>query len=307
MKDLIILGTGPSGLSASIYASRYRIDHLVIGAELGGYLNEIHKIENYPGFDSISGAELSNRMIEHAKSSGSQIVQETVMDIKRKKGHFEITTDKNKYLSRSLIYSIGTQCKKLNIPGEKDLLGKGVSYCATCDGPFFKGKNVIVVGGANSAAMAALLLAEHAKKVTIIYRKKQMRCAPSYLEKIEKNPKIDIYYNTTLKKIQGDTRVENAILCSPPKPDRTFEVDGVFIEIGSSPNCDIIARIGVETNKKGFIVTNSDQSTSVDGVFAAGDITTNSNSFRQIVTATAEGAIAALSVFAQLKNSKKND
>lgn len=303
MKDLIILGTGPAGLSASIYASRYRIDHLLIGAELGGYLNEIHKIENYPGFESVSGHELSKHMVEHASSSGSEIVQETVMDIEKLKNHFQVTTEKSKYQARNIIYSIGTQCKKLHIPGEKQFLGKGVSYCATCDGPFFKNKHVMVVGGANSAAMAALLLAEHASKVTILYRKHKMRCAPSYLEKINKTSNIDILYDTTLKKIDGSQKVESALLCKPPKPDWSLPLDGIFIEIGSSPNCDIIARIGVDTNEKGFIITNPDQSTNITGVYAAGDITTNSNNFRQIVTAVAEGAVASLSVFAHLKNS----
>lgn len=302
MQDLLILGAGPAGLTASIYASRYNVKHLVIGSEVGGYLNEIHKVENYPGYKNISGVELGKKMIEHAESFNGKIKNETVFGIRQAKGFFELKTDKGEYSAKNIIYSIGTSCKKLRIPGEEDLLGKGVSYCATCDGPFFKGKRVAVVGGANSAAMAALLLSEYAEKVFMIYRKGVLRSAPSYIDKIEKTKNIKILYHTTLKKIAGSERVEKVLLCNPPNPDRYMKMDGVFIEIGSQPNCNNIVKLGVEMNEKGYIVTKPDQSTSVPGFFAAGDITTNSNNFRQIITATAEGAIAALSVFDRLKD-----
>ncbi|MEA2006893.1 MAG: FAD-dependent oxidoreductase [Patescibacteria group bacterium] len=302
IQDLLILGAGPAGLTASIYASRYNIDHLVIGSEVGGYLNEIHKVENYPGFEKISGLELGQKMIGHAESFNGKVRRETVLEIRQKDGIFQLKTDKEEYKARNIVYSIGTSCKKLRIPGEKELLGKGVSYCATCDGPFFKGKSVAVVGGANSAAMAALMLSEYAKKVFVIYRRGVLRSAPSYIDKIEKTKNIEVLYHTTLKKILGKDRVEKVLLCNPPKQDKQMDMDGVFIEIGSQPNCDNIVELGVEMNEKGYIVTKPDQSTSLAGFFAAGDITTNSNNFRQIITAAAEGAVAALSVFDRLKD-----
>lgn len=297
MQDLIILGAGPAGLSASIYASRYNIKHLLISKEPGGYLNEIHKVENYPGFMEISGMELSQKMIQHAEAFNSEIVRETVVEIEKTQNGFELKTEKNSYETRNLIYAIGTSCKKLHIPGEDALLGRGVSYCATCDGPFFKDKEVFVVGGGNSAAMAALMLAEHAKQVTIIYRKNQLRCAPSYADRIAKKQNIKVLFDTTLKKIIGKDRVEEIVLCNPPNPDRNEKADGVFIEIGSTPNCQTILNLGIEVDEKGFIKTNPDQSTNIPGLYAAGDITTNSNGFRQIITAAAEGAVATLAVF----------
>lgn len=306
MQDLLILGAGPAGLTASIYASRYNVDHLVIGSEIGGYLNEIHKVENYPGFEKISGVELGQKMIGHVEAFNGKIRNETVFGVRQENGIFQLKTDKDEYEAKNIIYSIGTSCKKLRIPGEKDLLGKGVSYCATCDGPFFKGKKVAVVGGANSAAMAALMLSEYAEKVSIIYRRGALRSAPSYIDKIEKTKNIEVLYNTTLKKILGKNRVEKIILCNLPKPDREVKMDGVFIEIGSQPNCDNIVKLGVEMNEEGYIVTKPDQSTSLLGFFAAGDITTNSNNFRQIITAAAEGAVAALSVFDRLKDASND-
>lgn len=297
MYDLIILGSGPAGLSASIYASRYNVKHLVISKEPGGYLNEIHKVENYPGFVEISGMELGQKMTEHAETFNSKIVREIVLDVEKLEDGFKVKTDKNSYEARKVIYAIGTSCKKLHIPGEEEFLGKGVSYCATCDGPFFKGKEVFVVGGGNSAAMAALMLAEHAKKVTIIYRKDKLRCAPSYIDRINKKENINVLFGTTLKRVMGKDRIEEVLLCNPPHTDRNEKADGVFIEIGSTPNCEIILNLGIEVDEKGFIKVNPDQSTNIPNFYAAGDITTNSNGFRQIITAASEGAIAALAVF----------
>ena len=215
MQDLIILGTGPAGLTASIYASRYKINHLLIGAETGGYLNEIHKIENYPGIPSISGFELAQKMKEHVESLGGKIILETAINIEKKEEYFEIKTEQNSYQAKNIIYSIGTQARKLNISGENELRGKGVSYCATCDGAFFKNKNVAIIGGANSAAVAALMLAEHAAKVTLFYRGGELRCTPSYLEQMKKNSKIEIVCCTNLKEIKGTDKVESVILDNP--------------------------------------------------------------------------------------------
>ncbi|MEA1926117.1 MAG: FAD-dependent oxidoreductase [Patescibacteria group bacterium] len=301
MYDLIILGAGPAGLTASIYASRYGIDHVLIGAETGGYLNEIHKVENYPGLPSIAGFDLAQKMKEHVESFGDYIRQGTIRNITRTEKGFELETEKKKtYLAKHLIYSIGTTCRKLNILGEDDFLGKGVSYCATCDGPFFKKKDVIVIGGGNSAAMAALMLSGYAKTVTIVYRRELLRCDPAYADKIEEAGNITVLYNTVVEEINGKMAVQSVILKTKGKKS-TFKTDGVFIEIGSDPNREIISKLNVMTDKFGYVITKPDQSTNVPGFYAAGDITTNSNGFRQIITAASEGAIAALSVFENIK------
>lgn len=300
--DLIILGSGPAGLSASIYASRYKINHLVIGSEIGGYLNEIHKVENYPGFESISGIELAQKMAAHAKFFGAEIKQEIIERIEKKDGGFEIKTNAGNYQAKFLIYSIGTSARKLGIPGEDEFKGRGVSYCATCDGPFFKDKNVVVVGGANSAAVAALMLAEHATKVTLFYRGEKVRCTPTYAQQMEKNPKIEVVCCTNLKEIKGENKVEKIMLDNPYNGNNEFETDGVFIEVGSNPNNSLITALGVETDETGYIKTKPDQSTNLEKFFAGGDITTNSNGFRQIITATAEGAIAVYSVYEKMKS-----
>jgi len=302
-KDLIILGAGPAGFSASIYASRYKINHLVLGAEVGGYLNEIHKIENYPGFESVGGMELAQKMAGHAKALGGEIVQSEIKAIKSGVDGFEIVTDKKTYLAKNIIYSIGTSAQKLNIPGEKEFLGKGVSYCATCDGPFFKNKKVVVVGGGNSAIMAVMILAQYAQKVTLFYRgeKSKLSAAPIYIEQTEKMPNVEIVCCTNLKEIKGENKVTSLLLDNPFQGSAEVLTDGVFIEVGSAPNIALIKDLGVELDARGFIKVNSDQSTQLPGFFAAGDITTNSNGFRQIITACAEGAVAVQGVFLKLK------
>jgi len=301
--DLIILGAGPAGLNASVYASRYKINHLVIGPEPGGYINETHKIENYLGFPSIGGRELAQKMQEHVEALGGKILLSEVTEIKRKGGNFSVKTSSGEeYEAGNLIYAIGTQPRKLNIPGEKELTGRGVSYCATCDAPFFRGKRVAVVGGGNSAAVAALVLAEHAEKVTLFYRGEQLRCTPNYLEQMKKDKKIEIVCCTNLTKIKGDQVVKAIELDVPYQNSKQYAVDGVFIEIGSDPKFSLAGGVGVSHNEQGYIITAADQSTNVKGFFAAGDITTNSNGFRQIITAAAEGAIAVLAVNQRLKS-----
>lgn len=304
--DLIVLGAGPSGLSASIYASRYKINHLVIGAEVGGYLNEIHKIENYPGFSSITGSELSFKMQEHCKLLGGKIIQKEIKAIKKTETGFEIVTGEEIFLTKNIIYSIGTSAQKLNIPGEKEFLGRGVSYCATCDAPFFKNKVVTVVGGGNSAIMTVMILVEYAKKVRLFYRgdRNKLSAAPIYVEQAEKMANVEIICCTNLKEIRGDNKVFSVIVDNPYQGSKEILTDGVFIEIGSVPNIALIKDLGIHQNVRGFIKVNADQSTNIPGFFASGDITTNSNGFRQIITACAEGAVAAEGVYRRMKEGK---
>ncbi|MFO7807468.1 MAG: thioredoxin-disulfide reductase [Candidatus Moraniibacteriota bacterium] len=299
-KDLIILGTGPAGLTASIYASRFQINHLLIGEEFGGYMNESFKIENYPGLPGISGAELSQKMKSHAETLGSEVLQEKIISVKKNNELFEIATHKEKYHSKTVILATGTVFRKLGVPGEEKLAGKGVSYCATCDGPFFKDKKVAVVGGGNSALNAALLLSQYAKEVAIFYRAEKLRAVPSYVKQVNKKENIETVSQTNIVEIKGEQKVEKIVLDNPYKEEKELSFDGVFVEIGSLPDTSHLEEMEIEKDERGYIKTNQDQTTNIEGLFAAGDITTNSNNFRQIITAASEGAIAAASAYQEI-------
>jgi thioredoxin reductase (NADPH) len=302
--DLIIIGSGPAGLAASIYASRYKMSYLAIGKEPGGQANEAHKIENWPGTISISGFELLKKMREHTEKLGGKIVMDSVSSVKKNGDVFEVTTHAGQYQAKNIILALGMEYRKLQIPGETEFKGKGVSYCPTCDAAFFKDKVVAVAGGGNSAGSAALLLAEYASKVFLIYRGGQLKVDPAYQEKISGNGKIEVVYSTNIKEIKGDKAVEKIILDKKYNESDELAAQGVFIEIGSEPGVEIAKQLGVETDGQGFIKVNADQSTNVEGVYAAGDATTGSNKMRQIITAAAEGAVAAGSVYKTIQLKK---
>lgn len=302
MYDLIIIGAGAAGLAASIYASRYKINHLVLGKIPGGMTLEAHKVENYPGIGSVSGMELMKKFQEHTQSLDAKIEQVEVVNVKRKNKDFEITTSQGKkYQTKTLILALGTKRRRLNIPGEKELLGKGVSYCAICDAMFYKDKTVAVIGGSDAATMAALLLSEHAKKAYIIYRKAKLRAEPVMVERVEANPKIEIIYNTNILEIKGKDRLEKIVLDKVYKESKELKLDGIFVEIGSTPAIALARRIGVKVDEQNYIKIDTSGSTNIPGVFAAGDITAGLAKLRQIVTAAAEGAVAATSVYEYLK------
>lgn len=300
--DLIIVGAGPAGLSASIYASRYKLDHLIIGKTPGGQITEIREIENYPGFVSISGQDLISKFVEQVENYGIKIQKESVADIKKlEDGTFEVDTGEKKYKSKSLILTMGTEYRKINIPGEKEFLGKGVSYCATCDAFFFRNKTVCVLGGGNSAAVSALELSEIAQKVYLIFRKEKMTAEPFWEEKIHRNSKIEIVNGTNVIEVKGNEKVEKVILDKAYNDHTYLDVDGVFVEIGSDPGASLAMKMGIELDEQNYVKTKEDQSTNIPGVYAAGDITTSSNKFRQVLTAASEGAIAAASVYKFVK------
>ena len=295
--DLIIIGTGPAGLTAAIYASRYLLNTLIIGELPGGMITEAHNVCNFPSYKSISGIELTKKIIEQIKDLELNIKQEEVKEIKKNK-IFEIKTNNSIYKAKKIILAIGRKKKKLNVKGEDEFLGKGVSYCATCDAGFFKNRIVAVAGGSNAALTSTLLLAEHAKKVYIIYRKEKFfRADPAWVKQVEKNEKIEIIFNTNIKEIYGKEKVEKIKLDN--KND--LNVDGVFIEIGSIPNEKISKQLGLKT-EKGYIVVNKKQETSLGEVYAAGDIT--NNPLKQVITACGEGAIAATSAYEEIKLEK---
>lgn len=303
--DLVILGAGPAGLAASIYASYHKMEHIVIGDTIGGTALEAAFIKNYPGTKGVSGMELMKNFREHAESLGGKIAQERIIGLKKENDIFQVKTDRQTYSGKTLLVALGTHRRKLNIPGETKLLGKGVSYCATCDALFFKNKTVAVVGGGDSAASAATLLSEHANKVYLIYRKETLKCQPLYHEQLKNNPKVTIICYTNVLEILGENKVENITLDKPFEGYNTLKVDGIFMEIGSIPTTDLLAQLGIELNPQGFIITDQWGKTNVPGVYAAGDITTNTIGFNQIITASSDGATAINALYKYLKEIKK--
>ena len=298
--DLIIIGAGPAGLSAAIYASRYNLNVLVVGDEPGGMAAEAYKVENYPGFKSVSGMELMNKFKEQVNGL-VDIKQEKIIELK-KENNFVITAKDRVYKSKAVIVASGTKRRKLNIKGEKEFLGRGVSYCATCDAAFFRDKVVGVVGGNDAAAMSALLLAEYAKKVFIIYRKEKIRAEPLRVSQLEKNKKITIINNTNVIAVNGDKMMNSVTLDKEFNENKELALDGLFIEIGSVPSTVLTKKLSINLDEEGYVIVDSAQKTNIEGFYAAGDITTNSNKFRQIITAASEGAIAAHSVYEFLKD-----
>ncbi|TKJ17705.1 hypothetical protein CEE44_04195 [Candidatus Woesearchaeota archaeon B3_Woes] len=299
MYDLIIIGGGPAGLSAAVYAARFNLKAIVISELIGGYMMESPQICNYPSYTIINGVELTNNMKEQVKSLNIEMIEEEVVKVeKTKEKEFLVKTKSNKeFKSKTILLAVGTKKRKLNIKGEEDFAGKGISYCATCDGPLFKDKIVAVVGGSNSAAVSALLLSQFAKEVHIFYRKQKLRADPYWTEKIDKAKNIKVHYNMVLEEIKGEKIVKKI------KTDdgKEMEVGGVFIEIGSIPSTALPKSLGVKLDDKDCIIVDKTQKTNIDGIYAAGDITTGSNKMRQIVTACAEGAVAAESTYNSLK------
>jgi len=302
LASLLIVGCGPAGLTAGIYAARYGVDCVVVGKDYG-LAGEAHLIENYPGIQSIRGLELVEQMFKQLKSYSVPVrFGEEVSKISKEENLFKAELLSGETVSaEAVIYAAGSRHRRLGVPGEDRLLGRGVSYCATCDGPLYRGKQVAVIGGSNSAAQSALVLAEHASKVYIAYRREKLRCEAILLERIEKNPKIEVVYKVVPVELQGDQKLENLVLKRSDGETLNLRVEGVFVEIGIIPNVEPVRGLGLEFDEEGRIKVNPDQSTNVEGFFAAGNVTNGSNRLDQIVTAAAEGAIAAASAYEYLR------
>lgn len=294
--DLIIIGGGPAGFSAALYAVRYQLRTLIIGQMPGGTAAEAHKICNFPTEVEISGGEIAQKMYTAATHHGAEMVFDTVDSIEQtREGNVTVHTDGGAtYTGRTLLVAVGTQRRTLDVPGEEHLFGRGVSYCATCDGMFYKDRTVAVVGGSDAALTAALYLADVAEHVHLVYRGDALRGDQVWAEQVSNNKNITVHYNTHATRIDGDDAVESmAVTKGDDERSENISVGGVFIEIGAVPNTELFTPMGVETDAKGYIHVGEDQRTNIDGVWAAGDITDGSNGFRQIITAAAEGAIAA--------------
>jgi thioredoxin reductase (NADPH) len=293
--DLIVLGGGPTAIGCAIYAARFAMDVLVVGKTFGGLIATTHVVENYPAITSISGQGLMDMFKDHMDSLNIPYISDQIRNIEKFDDYFELRSFFQKFKAYSILIATGSERKKLGIPGEEEFAGRGVSYCATCDGPFFIDKTVCVVGGSDSAAKEALFLSQNAKKVFIIYRGEEIRAEPINKKRVYENDKIEIIYKTNIVEIKGDGTVKSVIFDN----GKEFEIDGVFIEIGSVPNSGLAKRIGVEANEKGEIIINRKSETNVPGIFAAGDVA--DAPFKQAITGVAEGVIAAYSAFDYVK------
>jgi len=293
--DLIVLGGGPTAIGCAIYAARFALDVLVIGKVFGGLIATTHLVENYPGITTTSGQGLMDMFKEHMNSLSIPYITDEIRSIEKADDHFILHSFFQKFKALSVVVATGSERKKLGIPGEDDFAGRGVSYCATCDGPFYKDKTVCVVGGSDSAAKEALFLSQNVKKVYIIYRGEEIRAEPINKKRVEENHKIEIIYNTNIVEIKGDSTVKSVIFDNGTE----FEVDGIFIEVGSIPNSDLAKHIGVKTNKKDEIIINRKSETNIPGIFAAGDVA--DAPFKQAITGVAEGVVAAYSAFDYVK------
>jgi len=310
MYDLIIIGSGVAGMTASIYASRYKLEHLIFGETPGGQGTLAGRVENYPGYVSIPGPELMQKFGEQVKSYGMEIKQEKVGGLatqKHREVHgdtefFEVKTDKGTYQAKTLILAMGASFRQLNIPGEEKFLGRGVSYCTTCDAPLFKDKVVAIVGGGDSAVTGAIHAASFAKKVYIIHRRDEYRAEPAWVEKLRQNEKIEEILSSQITQISGQDKVESIILDKPYQGSNILKVDGVFIEVGQMPSSVLASQLGVQIDERRYVKVNPGMQTNVPGIFAAGDLAAVQGGilFRQFITAASDGARAAASVYQYL-------
>jgi len=302
--DVIIIGAGPAGMTAAVYTSRANLSTLMIERGIpGGQMANTEEVENYPGFEMILGPELSTKMFEHAKKFGAEYAYGDVSEIVDGEDYKTVKVSGKEYKALAVIISSGAEYKKMGIPGESELGGRGVSYCAVCDGAFFKGKNLVVVGGGDSAVEEGAFLTKFANKVTIVHRRDELRAQKILQDRAFANEKIDFIWNTTLKEIHGkDGKVGSVTLVSTVDgSEKEFETDGVFVYVGMLPLTKPFSNLGI-LNENGYIVTNERMETVVPGIFGAGDV--RDKMLRQIVTATGDGSIAAQAAQHYIENMK---
>jgi thioredoxin reductase (NADPH) len=301
MYDVVILGGGPAGLAAAMYAGRYELSVCIVSEDIGGQMNLADKVENYPGILSISGVDLMLKFKEHAEKFGAKITYARAEKIEKTDAGFAVVTPRERIEGKTLIYTLGSKHRHLGAPGEDKLIGKGVSYCATCDGAFFKNKTVAIVGAGNSAFTGAVIVAQYAKKLYIIHRRDEFRADPVTVAQVQKLPNVEFVLNTNVVEIQGETFISGAKLDKPLNGSDVLPLEGIFIEIGSDPLVKLAQEVGVEVSHDHLIVVRPDQRTNIEGLYAAGDVTTGSNNFRQAITSASEGTIAADAIFNYLK------
>lgn len=303
--ELLILGSGPAGLSAALYAARAELNPIVLGGmEFGGQAALTHTIENYPGFpEGVGGSELAELFKKQAERFGARFEFDVATEADLSQRPFRVKSYGKEYLADSLIITTGASPNHLNVPGEKELTGRGVSYCATCDGWFFKEKDVAVIGGGDSALEEGLFLTRFARSVTIIHRRDELRAGAILQERAKNNEKVHFIWDTVVKEINGKEKVDHLTLTNVKTgEDSTLPIDGVFIFIGHTPNSSLF-KGQLELDDKGYIKPDLMMRTSVSGVFAAGEI--NDPNYRQVITSAGMGAAAAIQATRFLEDQEK--
>jgi len=294
--DVVIIGSGPAGYTAAVYTSRAKLSTLIISGTLpGGQLMTTSEVENYPGFpNGIFGPELMMNMRQQSERFGANIVDDEVIKVDFKKRPFMIATHSETYIAEAVIVCTGASPRKLGIPAEQQFSGRGVSYCATCDGPFFKGEDIVVVGGGDTALEEATFLTKFGKSVKIVHRREFLRASKILQEKAMENPKIEFIWNNVVSDIKGDKKIATVMVKNIASgKETTLEVGGLFVAIGHEPNTSIF-KGQLELDDKGYMVLKNHTKTSVEGVFAAGDV--HDHRYRQAVTAAGFGCMAAIDV-----------
>lgn len=296
VRDIIIIGSGPAGYTAAIYTARAGLNPLLIAGEVtaGGALMNTTEVENFPGFpEGIQGPDLMANMLAQAERFGCEILYEDALELSLTGEEKQVVTSEGQYRARRVILAMGSEYRKLNVPGEAELSGRGVSYCATCDGFFFKDQHLAVVGGGDSAMEEALFLTKFAKKVTVIHRRDQLRASQIMAERAEANPKIDFAWNSTVAQINGESKVESLTLQSTVDgKESTLDATGVFVAIGHEPRSQLVTG-QVDLDEAGYVRVNEPgTATNLKGVFACGDLV--DHTYRQAITASGSGCRAAL-------------
>lgn len=290
--DLIIIGGGCAGYPAAVYAARFNLKTLVIAKEMGGLITTTHLVENYPGFISLTGPELAKKLEDHVKANNVEIENDIVESVKKEGKYFLIKTTlgEKTYKTKTVLLATGTKHRHLDAPGEKEFSGKGVSYCATCDGMFFKNKIVGIVGGGDSAAKEAMVLAKNSSKVYMFVRT-TLKAEPINAQRIRSNPKIEIIENINVKQICGEKQVTHVLLDNGKKVD----LSGIFISVGMLAQNELAKSLGCSLNQKGEIIIDNMSRTNIEGVFAAGDVV--NSEWKQGIIASAQGSVAGYSAF----------
>ncbi len=289
--DVVIIGGGIAGMTAGIYARRANKSVAIIEAGVnGGQITQTYKIENWPGEKEISGAELAEKIFAQTKALGVDFKSEEVIKVSGEAGNFTVETDEDKYQTKAIIVAVGAKERKLGLPREEELTGRGVGYCATCDGAFYKDKPVAVIGGGNTALNDALYLADIASKVYLVHRRDEFRGDAILVDRIKAKDNIELVLESTPAEFLGEKKLSGLKVANKSGEERTLEVSGVFIAVGQEPETGVFKDL-VEIDPRGYIVAGEDCHTSLSGIYAAGDCRVKS--IRQLVTAAADGAVAA--------------
>ncbi|MBI4122803.1 MAG: FAD-dependent oxidoreductase [Parcubacteria group bacterium] len=303
--DLIIIGSGAAGLAAALYAGRYKMTTLVIAGEFGGETATAGTIENYPAIASIDGYDFMKTMKDQALSLGVKLADGRVDSIQKEGSAFKLSTKEETFEGKTVILAFGSRRRHLNLPNEKELTGKGVHYCWTCDGPLYGGKTVAMVGGGDSSVKGVNFLGEYAQKIYLIAKGKEILAEPINLDQMKKlGDKVEVLTETEVTTIVGDKMLEKLVLSKSYQGSSDLKVDGLFIEIGFDPDTSLPKQLGLKLDEKNYIIVDNKMRTNVSRVFAAGDATNHFGSFKQDITAAAMGAVAATSAY-EYKNQSK--